>query len=124
MKEPSCTTVETEARPVAGEGDGRLKLERESLESGRATRSVAATGGVSWRPGGTGTGEVGRLDGRKKDVGRRVYILGAVVDEVASRVLKSEVYGALRRFYVYDLSGGVLMLVFCCDGAGDLNPLK
>ena len=73
MKEPSWTTVDA-ARPVAGEGDARLKLDRDSLESGRGARSAVT--GTSWRI--AGTGEVERLEGRKKEVGLRVYIVGRV----------------------------------------------
>ena len=63
--EPSCVTVAevTRAEGGAGEGDGFLKVERESLDSGRAALSTGTT--VS----GTGdmTGEEGRLVGRKKE---------------------------------------------------------
>ena len=65
MKEPSCTTVEGGAVGTeAGEGEGRRKEARESFERGRATRSAAR--GASVRV--TGVGEVGRLEGRKRDV--------------------------------------------------------
>ena len=50
----------------------RLKLNEESLESGRAARSVAPA--ESGRGTGAGAGEVGRLAGRKKEGALRAYI--------------------------------------------------
>lgn len=65
MYEPSCVTVTeaTRGEGGAGEGDGLLKVERESLDSGRAALSAGT--GVSGM--GAMTGEVGRLVGRKKE---------------------------------------------------------
>ena len=74
MNEPSWTTVEGATVPTGaevGEGDGLRKVDKESLDKGRGARSPPTW--VSCR--GTGTGEVGRLDGRKSDVGLRAYIV-------------------------------------------------
>ena len=63
--EPSCVTVAevTRADGGTGDGDGFLKVESESLDSGRAALSAGTA--VS----GTGdmTGDDGRLVGRKKE---------------------------------------------------------
>ena len=77
MYDPSCVTVAdvTRAEGGAGEGDGFLKVERESLDSGRAALSTGTA--VS----GTGdmTGEDGRLVGRKKEgVLSAPYIVSAI----------------------------------------------
>ena len=75
--DPSCVTVAdvTRAEGGAGEGDGFLKVERESLDSGRAALSTGTTAS------GTGdmTGEDGRLVGRKKEgVLSAPYIVSAI----------------------------------------------
>lgn len=64
MNEPSWTTVEAGAGIEAGDGEGRRKDDRESFDRERADLSAATT--PSWRE--TGTGEVGLLEGRKRDV--------------------------------------------------------
>lgn len=67
-----------------GTGDARLKLLRDSLLRGRAVRST-----VSGREGGTGAGEVGRLEGLKKDGFRSVSGL-IIVCEVSNSTAISE----------------------------------
>ena len=107
---------------MAGDGDGRRKVESDSFDKGRARSTPAA---VSWR--GAGTGEVGRLEGRKKDVGLRAYIADRSQWESRSRspeyicecgLVKAE---CGMRLYVYECERECVARI-SYDGAGDLDP--